>query len=141
MTAAEMHAQVQAALAITGAPAFPSPVEAGRTERLVYLDEAAGENPPTWGLEPIGYDDAEYAPVATEAAGAMIRDHLRGALAEAGWQVQVHVRDGRPTWRLVDVLSVLDGGGDRIDARYPFGPDELVVLCESVVAIAGDASA
>ena len=52
-----------------------------------------------------------------------------------GWQVQVTLRKQAQRWRLVDCLSIADGGGDRLDQDYPSGGDELAVLSESVVIV------
>lgn len=90
------------------------------------------------GLPPeVAEDDSmsDYEPIPTELARRLIGDHLRDWLAARGWQVQAVVsRTGRH-WRLADCLSLAQGGGDRLDADYPCGDDELAVLCDSVVAI------
>ena len=53
-------------------------------------------------------------------------------LLGCGWQVQPTIHKQAQRWRLVDCLSIADGGGDRLDDDYPYGDDELSVLCESV---------
>ncbi len=66
----------------------------------------------------------------------LIVRHLSQWLLERGWQVQVTLVRDKRRWRLVDCLSIGDGGGDRLDEDYPNGEDELTVLCESVVVVA-----
>jgi hypothetical protein len=70
-------------------------------------------------------------------AEALIKAHLARWLLERGWQVQAAVLKEKRTWRLVDVLSFADGGGDRLEADYPHGEDELAVMCDAVVTVAG----
>ena len=65
-------------------------------------------------------------------ARELIEYHLRAWLLHRGWQVPVTLRKQAQRWRLVDCLSIADGGGDRLDDDYPHGGDELSVLCESV---------
>ena len=60
---------------------------------------------------------------------------MRSWLVGRGWQVQVTLRKQAERWRLVDCLSIADGGGDRLDHDYPAGVDELAVLSESVVVV------
>ena len=68
-------------------------------------------------------------------AQELIESHLREWLLRGGWQVQVTIRKQGQRWRLVDCLSIADGGGDRLDDDYPCGDDELSVLCESVIVV------
>lgn len=111
---------------------------------LVFRAEPE-EGQAVWALAPHDADseDAPTAsdddlPLETPIAAALIADHLRRHLLERGWQVQAHVRRTGTTWRLVDCLSPVDGGGDRLDADYPSGSDELEVICRSVVAVHTD---
>ncbi len=50
-------------------------------------------------------------------------------------QVLVTILKQAQRERLVDCLSIADGGGDRLDDDYPYGDDELSVLCESVIVV------
>ena len=68
-------------------------------------------------------------------ARELIESHFRAWLLSRGWQVQVTIRKQAQRWRLVDCLSIADGGGDRLDDDYLFGDDELSVLCESVIVV------
>ena len=68
-------------------------------------------------------------------AQELIESHLRAWLLSRGWQVQVTIHKQAQRWRLVDGLSFADGGGDRLDDDYPFGDNELTVVCESVVVV------
>ena len=69
----------------------------------------------------------------------LVVSYLRGWLLQRGWQVQVELRkSGQSHWRLADCLSFAGGGGDRLDDDYPYGHDELSVLCQSVVTLGGE---
>jgi len=134
------------ALAITGAPRWPSAEQPGFDERLAFLDESATGGEPVWALVQVPSDAAfdepgpsaidDYLPVDPALARDLICASLRAWLLEGGWQVQVTMQKGSQRWRLVDGLSFADGGGDRLDDDYPYGDDELAVLCESVVTLA-----
>ena len=69
----------------------------------------------------------------------LIEAHLRNWLLDRSWQVQVIVQKNAQRWRLVDCLSIADGGGDRLDQDYPYGDDELQVLSDSVIVVASHA--
>lgn len=134
MTAAELFAMSADALAITDPPEWDGPDVPDQRDILAYVDEGDGGS---WCLASSGSPDAEYVPVDTGMAGDLIRSWLRDWLLGRGWQVQATLRKEAQRWRLVDVLSIADGGGDRLDDDYPYGTDELEVLCASVVVIAG----
>ncbi len=136
MTATELFKSSSEARAITGPGEWDSPDAPGQRDALVYVDDEAAEDSPLWCLAPTGSDDADYLPMDTAMAQQLIESHLRAWLLRRGWQVQVTIRKEVLRWRLVDCLSIADGGGDRLDADYPFGDDELSVLCESVVVVA-----
>ena len=133
MTATELFNRSASALAITGAAEWNSPDDPGPCDALVYIDDEAAEDGPLWCLAPTGSDDDDYLPLDTVMAKELIESHLRACLLRHGWQVQVTLRKEAQRWRLVDCLSIADGGGDRLDDDYPCGDDELSVLCESVV--------
>lgn len=73
--------------------------------------------------------------VEVEVAMRIVADHLRRCLAATGWQVQLSIIGGTRRWRLADCLSFSDGGGDRLEGEYPFGADELTILCASILAV------
>ncbi len=135
MTATELFKSSSDALAITGPAEWDSPDAPGQRDALVYVDDEAVEDGPLWCLAPTGSDDADYLPMDTAMAQELIESHLRAWLLRRGWQVQVTIRKEARRWRLVDCLSIADGGGDRLDNDYPFGDDELFVLCESVIVV------
>ncbi len=135
MTAAELFKSSSDALAITGPAEWDSPDAPGQRDALVYLDDEAAEDGPLWCLAPTGSDDADYLAMDTAVAQELIESHLRAWLLSRGWQVQVTILKQSQRWRLVDCLSIADGGGDRLDDDYPFGDDELSVLCESVLVV------
>jgi hypothetical protein len=91
------------------------------------------------GLKGVGESDDDLddsiLPIDTALAAELIKSHLRDWLADRGWQVQLEMFKNDRRWRLADCLSFTDGGGDRLDADYPAGDDELKVLCDSVVAV------
>lgn len=134
MTASKLFRITDDALSITGLPEWDSP---DVSESRDVLSPINGEDGPLWCLMPSGSPDADYVPVDTVMARDLLRSHFRTWLLERGWQVQATVRKEVQRWRLVDVLSIADGGGDRLDEDYPYGPDELTVLCESVVVTGG----
>ena len=129
-------------LVITGPPQWASAEQPGFVERLCYMDEATTDGGPFWALVPAESDaepnepaDEDCLPIDTALAKELIGGHLRSWLLAGAWQVQVTVRKGQPSWRLVDGLAFADGGGDRLDDDYPCGDDELTVLCESVLTL------
>ena len=131
-----MHRKTASALAITGLPDWDAPESPGLREVLRYLHNAPQAAGAHWHLDSPEGDDDDALPLDTELAAALIQEHLRSWLADRGWQVQLTIRTGRQRWRLVDILSITDGGGDRLDEDYPHGEDELSILCESVVVVA-----
>lgn len=135
MTSATLFEITAEALAITAQPEWASPEVPGDRDALVYLTDEAGEREADWALAPVGSDEADYVPIDTAMSEDLIKAHLRSWLLDRGWQVQVTIRKQSHSWRLVDCLSIADGGGDRLDHDYPFGDDELSVLCGSIVAI------
>ncbi len=135
MTATELFKSSSAALAITDPAEWDSPDAPGERDALVYLNDEATEEGPLWCLAATGSDDADFLPIDTAMAQELIVSHLRAWLLDRGWQVQVTLRKEAQRWRLVDCLSIADGGGDRLDDDYPFGDDELTVLCESVIVV------
>ena len=135
MTATELFKSSSDALAITGPAEWDSPDAADQRDVLVYVDDEAAEDGPLWCLAPPGSEDADYLPMDTAMARELIESHLRAWLLSRAWQVQVTIRKQAQRWRLVDCLSIADGGGDRLDDDYPYGDNELSVLCESVVVL------
>ena len=132
MTADELFAITSLALAEIGAPEWDSPDVPGQRDTLVYLSAEAEDDGPLWALTPVGSDEADFVPLDTQMAQALLRAHVRQWLLERGWQVQVAVRKQKQHWRLAECLSLAAGGGDRLDAEYPYGEDELGVMCASV---------
>ncbi len=139
MTATELFKSSYDALAITGPAEWDSPDAPGQRDVLVYDDDESAEDGPLWCLAPTGSDDADYLPMDTTMAREQIVSHLRAWLLSRGWQVQVTIRKQAQRRRLVDCLSIADGGGDRLDDDYPFDDDELSVLCESVIVVVASA--
>lgn len=139
MTANELLRVTADALSITGPPEWESPDESDLRDVLTHVDGDVDEGGPLWCLMQGGSPDADYVPIDMVMASELIRVRLRGWLLERGWQVQVTLRKEVQRWRLADILSIADGGGDRLDDDYPYGPSELTVLCESVVVISGPA--
>ena len=90
-----------------------------------------------WPLAPTEEHDEDYLPIDSAMAHELIKSCFHNWLLERSWQIQVSVKNKTPRWRLVDCLSIADGGGDRIDGDYPYGHDELAVLCESVIVLSG----
>ncbi len=135
MTATELFKISSDALAITGPAEWDSPDAPGQRDALVYLDDEAAEDDPLWCLAPTGSDDADYLAMDTAVAQELIESHLRAWLLSRGWQVQATILKQAQRWRLVDCLSIADGGGDRLDDDYPYGDVELSVLCESVSVV------
>ena len=135
LTATELFKISSDALEIAGSAEWDSPDADGQRDALVYLDGEAVEDGPLWCLVPTGSDDADYLAMDTTLAQKLIESHLRAWLLRRGWQVQVTILKQAQRWRLVDCLSIADGGGDRLDDEYPFGDEELSVLCESVVVL------
>ena len=132
MTATELFKSSSEALAITGPAEWDSPDASDQRDVLIYMDDEAAEDGPLWCLAPTGSDEADYLPMDTGMAQELIESHLRAWLLGRGWQVQATIHKQAQRWRLVDCLSIADGGGDRLDDDYPYGDDELSVLCESV---------
>ena len=139
VTTTEIFKITSDALAITGPPEWDSPDGPGVRDALIYIDDDADEDGPLWCLAPTGSDDADYVPIDTAMAHALIKTHLRSWLLGRSWQIQVTVQKNAQHWRLVDCLAIVDGGGDRLDQDYPCGDDELAVLCESVAIVATSA--
>jgi len=135
MTATELLNRSSDALAITGPAEWESPDSPGQRDALVYVDDETAEDGPLWCLAPTGLDDDDYLELDTAMAEELIVSHLRAWLLPRGWQVQVTIRKQTKRWRLVDCLSIADGGGDRLDDDYPFGDEELSVLCKSVIVV------
>ena len=135
MTAPELFDVTCAALAVTGNPTWDSPDAGDERDALVYLTDDADDGGPLWALTPLGSEDADYVPIDTAMAQELIEAQLRSWLLDRGWQVQVTLRKQALRWRLVDCLSIVEGGGDRLDHDYPAGVDALAVLSESVVAV------
>ena len=149
MDASESLNCVLRALSVTGPPSWDAPGDDG-VEALAFLAAGTAEDAPTWALisvfedqtggsftpitDPLP-DDTEYVPLDTSLALELVKARLQDWLLERGWQVQVSVRKGTRTWRLVDCLSFSDGGGDRLDRDYPFGDDALTVLVDSVIVV------
>ena len=139
MTSRELFEITAEALSITGPAEWDSPDASESRDVLSHIDDGEGEDGPLWCLMPGESSDEDYVPVDTGMAGDLIRVRLRGWLLDRVWQVQATLRKEVQRWRLVDVLSIADGGGDRLDDDYPYGPDELTVLCESVLVTASPA--
>jgi len=135
MTAKELFDTCASALAITEPATWQSPYSAGLRDTLIYIDDENDEDGPLWSLAANESEDPEYVLVDAEMARELIASHLRGWLLTRAWQVQVTLRKKEQQWRLVDCLSIADGGGDRLDDDYPFDDDELSVLCKSVHVI------
>ncbi len=112
----------------------------GWRDALVYLDDDADEDGPLWALLPIASETSDYVPIDIAMACELIKVQLRTWLLDRSWQIQVIVQKNAQRWRLVDCLSIADGGGDRMDRDYPYGDDELAVLSESVSVVATSAS-
>ncbi|MEK6674601.1 MAG: hypothetical protein AABZ47_02980 [Planctomycetota bacterium] len=129
MTAHELYQQSLAACEATGVPSWPCPEYPGERDSLLFLGVS---DPPYWAMGGDGADEDDIIPIDVSFAEQLLKDHFRDWLLQRGWQVQVTLRRGEQTWRLVDCLSFADGGGDRLDSEYPFGQDEFTVLCESV---------
>jgi len=147
-TATLLFERVHDTLSIAGYPQWPAIDEPGFVETLAYLENDPETNEPSWALvrhaadssvpTPDQLDVDDLAPIDTTLATDLIRLHLSHWLADRGWQVQLSLHKQRRTWRLADCLSFTEGGGDRLDADYPFGDDELDVLLESVRVVAGN---
>jgi len=161
MTPQDLYDVVCEALEVTGVPSWPTPETDGDRDVLVLLDDADEGVPETWALltvpagqaedmepcvvirgEAIEYsrngdvssaslDDCVLVDVAF--AETLLARHFAAWLLERGWQVQATLVHGCCRWRLCDCISFTDGGGDRLDADYPYGTEELDVLSESVV--------
>lgn len=136
MTASELITQTAEALLITDLPEWDSPDLPGQREALLFVDEDQIDGGPAWTLAPTDGDSEDYVILDPALACEIIKGHLRAWLIERGWQVQVTLSRGRQRWRLADCLSIADGGGDRLDDDYPYGDDELSVLCESIIVVA-----
>ena len=135
MTATELFKGSYDALAIAGPAEWDSADVPGQRDALVYIDDGAAEDGPLWCLTPTGSEDADYVAIDTAMAKELMISHLHAWLLDRAWQVQVTIRKKTQRWRLVDCLSIADGGGDRLDDDYPYGDDELSVLCESVAVV------
>jgi hypothetical protein len=135
MAAVDLHELVGKALEITGPAEWCYGANGEDFDRLEWVPGDDRENG-TWVLccPPDGGDAGGLDDIVLEEAVArdLLAAHFRRWLAERGWQVQMGLRRGKCFWRLADCLGIPDGGGDRLDADYPQGPDELAVLCEAV---------
>ena len=138
MTATELFEVSAAALATTGRPEWCSMDVPDERDALIYLDDESAEEGPLWAVAPSDQDQEDYLPIDTAMARELIKSHLQNWLLERAWQVQVSMKNNIARWRLVDCLSIADGGGDRLDHDYPYGHDELAVLCESVAVLVAD---
>lgn len=147
MSPEELYIQTQAALAVAGAPEWGAVEHGAERDRLAYYPAVGAEEEAFWALVVGDYDGGEIEggdvneecfAIESRTAAALIKAHLCTWLLDRGWQVQASMHKGRHRWRLVDCLSISDGGGDRLDDEYPYGDDELRVLGESVVAIAAN---
>ena len=139
VTATELFKISSDALAITGLPEWDSPDAPDVRDALVYLDDDGDEDGPRWALLPTASESSDYVPIDTAMAYELIKAHLRAWLLDRSWQTQVFVQKNAQRWRLADCLSIVDGGGDRLDQFYPCGADELGVLSESVIVVASSA--
>ncbi len=135
MTATELYRISAEALAITDYPEWCSMDDTDERDTLIYLDDEASEESPIWALAPTEDHDEDYLPIDTAMARELVKSHFRNWLLERSWQIHVSVKNKTPRWRLVDCLSIADGGGDRIDRDYPYGQDELAVLSDSVIVL------
>lgn len=120
-------------------PSWPAAEDPSSRERLEFF-ESGEDGPAQWAFVPVADQDraeVDVFPVDVRMAAALVKEHLREWLLERGWQVQAFVRKERTQWRLVDCLSMADGGGDRLSdtVDYPSGEDELSVACASVRAV------
>ena len=136
MTAQELVQRTAEALLLTDLPEWASPDSPDEREALLFFESDQVDDGPVWALAPSDSESDDYVPVDPTLACDLIVRHLSQWLLERGWQVQVTLVRNQRRWRLVDCLSIADGGGDRLDEDYPYGEDELTVLCESVVVVA-----
>jgi len=164
MTPHDLYDVVCEALEVAGVPSWSTPETDGDRDVLVLLDDADEGVPETWalltlpadhveGLEPCAVLRGEHVAYSRSGtvssaslddcvlvdeafAEMLLAKHLAAWLLARGWQVQVTLQRGRQRWRLSDSISFADGGGDRLDADYPYGSDEISVLSESVVVTA-----
>lgn len=143
-TAGSLLDVVRPVLPFAGSPAWPCPGADRERDRLVLLpgDEAQSDDGPTWALAPVddptemAPEDDDVWPIHVSLAEAIWMHHLADWLLSRGWQAQVKLSKGSPRWRLVDCLSIAEGGGDRLDAEYPCGESQLEVLVRGVVIVA-----
>ena len=112
MTATELFNISSDALESTGPAEWDSPEAPDQRDALVYYDDKTYEDGPLWCLAQTGSDDADYLLIETAMAQELIVSHLRAWLLCRGWQVQVTIRKEAQRWRLVDCLSIADGGGE-----------------------------
>lgn len=143
MTAEDLFHITHEVLENVGYPTWTGADDSDVDEELAFL-QVEGDETAQWALVPVGeegLEDCDCLAIGVDMAAALIREHLRSVLLDRGWQVQVSMRKDRRRWRLVDCLSPADGGGDRLSdtVEYPWGDDELVVLCDSVRAVLGGA--
>lgn len=136
MTAQELVERTAEALLVTDLPEWAGPDSPDEREALLFFEADQVDDGPVWALAPSDRESDDYVPVDPALACDLIVRHLSQWLLERGWQVQVTLVRDKRRWRLVDCLSIVDGGGDRLDEDYPNGEDELTVLCESVVVVA-----
>lgn len=157
--AKELFDTASDALRITGPPHWLAPDQPEEWDILAFVDAPDIDGAPFWALapgeadvgcgsphlvrdfeqvrvaEPDTPDLEELVPLDTTMARSLICDHFRCWLLDRGWQIQVSICKSKRIWRLADCLSIADGGGDRLDDDYPFGDDELAVLCASVAVV------
>ena len=136
MMAQELVQRAAEALLVTDLPEWASPDSPNEREALLFFESDQVDDGGGWALGQGARDSGEYVPGDATRAGDVIGRQLSQWLLERGWQVQVTLVRNQRRWRLVDCLSIGDGGGDRLDEDYPYGDDELTVVCESVVVVA-----
>ena len=145
MSPEDLFAVVDDVLASIDYPSWPDGEDADSQETLMFFGPEEDE-PAQWAIA-LGLDDdlsdTDALPIDVGIAAALLKDHMQCWLLARGWQVQVSVRKNHRHWRLVDCLSIADGGGDRLadSVEYPCGDDEMIVSCESVRAVLDGAQA
>lgn len=137
-----MERDLREALAVAGMPDWASIEFPDCRETLAWVEAQEGRRAcaiVVRGAEEeseVSDGPPDYLEISLDLAERILSDHLRRWLARRGWQVQLDAVRNEARWRLADAVSFADGGGDRLDAEYPSGSDELSVLCDSVVAVA-----
>ena len=119
MTAQELVQRAAEALLVTDLPDWANPDSPDEREALVFFESDPVDDGPVWALVPSDGESDDYVPVDPTLARDLIVRHLSQWLLERGWQVQVTLVRNQRRWRLVDCLSIGDGGGDRLDEDYP----------------------